>query len=388
MKIVIVGMGYVGLSNAILLAQNNQVIAFDISSKKIQMLNSGCSPIEDDEIKEFLTHKNLNFKAISDPAEAYKAADYVIICTPTNFDERKKQFDTSTIETVIQQLVYLNVEATIVIKSTVPVGYTEGIRKRYNLERILYSPEFLREGKALYDNLYPSRIVVGGCPKSACKFAKLLKDGALKHDVPILFTSLTEAEAIKLFSNAYLALRVAFFNELDTYAEVKKLDTKQIIEGVCLDSRIGMYYNNPSFGYGGYCLPKDTKQLLADYNQVPSSLISAIVSANSIRKNYIADSIMAQNPCSVGIFRLTMKANSDNFRNSSVFDIMELLSIRGILIYIYEPMLDCSTHHCGLVVKDLKHFKDVSDIIICNRWDKALDDVKCKVYTRDLFSRD
>lgn len=394
MKIAVAGLGYVGLSNAILLSQHNQVFAVDIVESRVNQINARISPFVDHEIQDYLSNHKLDLTATTDVQLAYTDADFVIISTPTNYDEKKNYFDTSSVESVIEQVSKYNTKAIIIIKSTIPVGYTYSIREKFQNDNIIFSPEFLREGKALNDNLYPSRIIIGYPPENerlanaAHIFSTLLKEGALKENIPVLYTNLTEAEAIKLFANSYLALRVSFFNELDTYADIRGLNTQQIIEGVCLDPRIGNQYNNPSFGYGGYCLPKDTKQLLANYDKVPNNIINAIVEANRTRKDFIAERILESDPNVIGLYRLAMKANADNYRQSSILGVMERIKAHGVEVIIYEPSIQDEKFCNSKVYRNLDEFKKASDVIVANRFDSSISDVKSKVYTRDIYFRD
>ena len=388
MKIAVAGTGYVGLSIACLLAQKNEVIALDIVPEKVNMINKGKSPIRDKEIEDFLANKKLDLKATLDYKEAFEDAKYIIISTPTNYNDERNYFDTSSVEDIIEKVIDMKLDTTIVIKSTIPVGYTESIKQKYGIDNIFFSPEFLREGKALYDNLYPSRIIVGEKSKRAIEFAKLLQEGAIKEEIEVKYMNSTEAEAVKLFANTYLALRVSYFNELDTYAEIKGLNTKDILEGVCLDPRIGNHYNNPSFGYGGYCLPKDTKQLLANFHNVPQNLIRAIVRSNRTRKRHITEMIMERNPEVVGIYRLTMKSDSDNFRFSAIQGVIERLKEEDVEVIIYEPTSKEKSFNGCKIVNDFKKFAKESDVIVANRYEDALFEVKDKVYTRDLYSKD
>ena len=387
MKIAVAGTGYVGLSIATLLSQKNEVIALDIIPEKVNMINDRISPIKDEYIEKYFKEKELNLKATLDYQEAFTDAKYIVISTPTNYDEKTGCFDTSSVEDIIKKVIDMNIDTTMVVKSTIPVGFIKSMKEKYNIDNIMFSPEFLREGKALYDNLYPSRIIVGEKSKRA-EFATLLKEGAIKEDIPIKFMESTEAEAVKLFANTYLALRVSYFNELDTYAEIKGLNTQDIIEGICLDPRIGSHYNNPSFGYGGYCLPKDTKQLLANYKDVPQNLIEAIVKSNDTRKDHIAERIISKNPNVVGVYRLTMKTDSDNFRASAIQGVIERIKEKGIEVVIYEPTLTADIFNECKVIKDFQEFNDLADIVIVNRMDEKVKELDDEIYTRDLFTRD
>lgn len=388
MKIAVAGTGYVGLSLATLLSEKNEVVAFDIVQEKVDMINERISPIRDEYVEKYFKEKSLNLKATTDYKEAFNGSKFIIISTPTNYDEEKNYFDTSSVEDIIQKVTDMGIDTTMIVKSTIPVGFIESVKKKYNIDNIMFSPEFLREGKALYDNLYPSRIIIGEISDRAEEFASLLKDASLNKDVVIKYMNSTEAEAVKLFANTYLALRVAYFNELDTYAEIKGLNTKDIIDGVCLDPRIGDHYNNPSFGYGGYCLPKDTKQLKANYKDVPENIMSAIINSNSTRKDHIAKMIIDKNPNIVGIYRLTMKSGSDNFRSSAIQDVMKRIKEKGIEVIIYEPTLKEDKFLNSIVIKDLDEFKKISDVILVNRIDNNLNDVLDKIYTRDIYIRD
>lgn len=388
MKIAVAGTGYVGLSIATLLSQNNEVVALDIIPEKVEMINNRISPIKDNEIEDYFKNKKLNLRATLDYKDAFTNAKFIVISTPTNYDELEGHFDTSSVEDIIKKVKEMNIDTTMIVKSTIPVGFINNMKEKYNIDNILFSPEFLREGKALYDNLYPSRIIVGEKSKRAEEFANLLKDGALKEDITIKYMDSTEAEAVKLFANTYLALRVSYFNELDTYAELNNLNTKDILEGVCLDPRIGSHYNNPSFGYGGYCLPKDTKQLLANYKDIPQNLIEAIVKSNDTRKDHIADMILRKNPKVVGVYRLTMKMDSDNFRASAIQGVIDRIKAQGKEIVIYEPTLKENSFNDCKVIKDFEEFNNITDVVLVNRMDDKVKELKDKIYTRDLYSRD